>query len=90
METTRLLLQAPRRNIVLLRGIIEGYEGVAILRTVNAHARPALEILVAPAFHDTVRDLSLHALTHDMDLYVFDANHPLLPGEMQRSHCACC
>ncbi len=88
METTRLLLQAPRRNIVLLRGIIEGYEGVAILRTVNA-AQGLLELIVAPAFHDTVRDL-LHALTHDMDLYVFDANHPLLPGEMQRSHCACC
>jgi hypothetical protein len=88
METTRLLLQAPRRNIVLLRGIIEGYEGVAILRTVNA-TQGLLELLVAPAFHDTVRDL-LHALTHDMDLYVFDANHPLLPGEMQRPHCACC
>jgi uncharacterized protein DUF4911 len=88
METIQLLLQAPRRNIVLLRGIIEGYEGVAILRTVNA-TQDLLELLVAPSFHDTVRDL-LHALTHEMDLYVLDANHPLLPLEMQRSNCDRC
>ncbi len=75
METVRLLLQAPRRNIVLLRGIIEGYEGIAILRTVNA-AQGLLELLVAPAFHDTVCDL-LHALADDMDVYILDANHPL-------------
>jgi hypothetical protein len=88
METIRLLLQAPRRNIVLLRGIIEGYEGVAILRTVNA-TQGLLELLVAPSFYDTVHDL-LHALTHEMDLYVLDANHPLLPLAMQRSNCDRC
>jgi hypothetical protein len=88
METVRVLLQAPRRDIVLLRGIIEGYEGVAILRTVNA-VQGLLELLVAPAFHDTVFDL-LHALAHDMDLYVLGVNHPLLPCEMLRSYCDCC
>lgn len=70
METVCLLLQAPRRNIVRLCSIIEGYEGVAILRTVNA-AQGLLELLVAPAFHDTARAL-LHALAHDMDLHVID------------------
>jgi hypothetical protein len=70
METVRLLLQAPRQNIVLLRGIIEGYEGVAILRTVNA-AQGLLELLVAPAFRDTMFNL-LHALAHDMNLYILD------------------
>jgi hypothetical protein len=88
MGTVRVLLQAPRRNIVLLRGIIEGYEGVAILRTVNA-SQGLLELLVAPAFHDTMCDL-LHALTHEMDLYVLDTNHPLLPLEMQQSNCDRC
>jgi hypothetical protein len=88
METVRLLLQAPRRNIVLLRGIIEGYEGVAILRTVNA-TQGLLELLIAPAFHDIARDL-LHALAHEMDLYVLDANHPILPLEMPRSTCDRC
>jgi Domain of unknown function (DUF4911) len=70
METVCLFLQTPRQNIVRLCSIIEGYEGVAVLRTVNA-AQGLLELLVAPAFHDTARSL-LHALAHDMDLHVLD------------------
>jgi hypothetical protein len=77
METTCLLLQAPRRNIVLLCGIIAGYEDLAILRTVNA-SQGLLELLVAPAFHDTALSL-LHTLAHDMDVHVIDANQPIAP-----------
>jgi hypothetical protein len=70
-----ILLQAPRRNIGLLCSILAGYEGVAILRTVNA-AHGLLELLVAPAFHDTALSL-LHTLAHDMDVHVIDANRPI-------------
>lgn len=77
MEVVRLLLRAPRRNIVLLCGIIEGYEGLAILRTVNA-AQGLVELLVAPAFHDTALSL-LHALAYDMDVHVIDATQPIAP-----------
>ena len=70
MEVVCLLLQTPRQNIVRLCGIIEGYEGIAVLRTANA-AQGLLELLVAPDFHGTARSL-LHALAHDMDLHVID------------------
>jgi Domain of unknown function (DUF4911) len=72
MDTVCLLLHAPRQNIVLLCSIIAGYEGMAILRTVNA-AQGLLELLVAPAFHDTALSL-LRALAHEMDVHVINAN----------------
>jgi len=72
MDTVCLRLHAPRQNIVLLCSIIEGYEGMAILRTVNA-AQGLLELLVAPAFRDTALSL-LRALAYEMDVHVIDAN----------------
>jgi hypothetical protein len=75
METICLLLHTPRSNIVRLCSIIEGYEGVAVLRTVNA-AQGLLELLVAPAFHDTARSL-LHALAHEMNLHVIGMGETL-------------
>jgi hypothetical protein len=68
MDTVRLLLQVPRHNIILLCSIIEGYEGVAVLRTVNP-AQGLLELLVAPAFCTTALTL-LHALAQEMDLHL--------------------
>jgi hypothetical protein len=70
MEAVCLLLHTPRQNIVRLCSLIEGYEGIAVLRTVNA-AQGLLELLVAPDFHDTARSL-LHALAHDIDLHMID------------------
>ena len=56
MDAVRLLLRAPRRNIVRLCSLLEGYEGMAILRTIDA-AQGLLELLVAPAFYCTVLKL---------------------------------
>jgi hypothetical protein len=70
MHTIRLLLRVPRQNIVRLCSIIEGYEGVAILRTI-ASQEGLLELLVAPAFRATVLTL-LTALAQEMELTLLD------------------
>ena len=70
MDTVHLLLRTPRRNIVLLCSIIEAYEGVAVVRTVDP-AQGLLELLVAPAFCATALTL-LHALAQEMELCLID------------------
>ena len=70
MDTVRLLLQVPRRNIVRLCSIIEGYEGMAILRTIDP-TQGLLELLIAPAFHATALCL-LHTLGQELDLCLID------------------
>jgi hypothetical protein len=82
MDTVRLLLRIPRRNIVLLCSIVAGYEGVAVVRTVNP-GQGLVELLVAPAFYATALTL-LHALTQDMDLHLVDAGESMpLSAETQ-------
>lgn len=71
MDTVCLLLRIPRCDIVLLCSIVAGYEGVAVVRTVDP-AQGLVELLVAPAFHTTALTL-LHALAQDMDLHLVDA-----------------
>lgn len=66
MDVVRLLLRAPRQNIVRLCSLLEGYEGIAVLRTIDP-AQGLLELLVAPAFHCTAREL-LQSLASEMDL----------------------
>jgi hypothetical protein len=60
-----------------LCSIVAGYEGVAVVRTVDS-GQGLVELLVAPAFYATALTL-LHALTQDMDLQLVDA------GETQSS-----
>jgi hypothetical protein len=82
MDIVRLLLQIPRRNIVLLCSIVASYEGVAIVRTVDP-GQGLVELLVAPAFHATALTL-LHALTRDIDLHLVDAEESMpLSAEIQ-------
>jgi hypothetical protein len=76
MDTVRLLLRIPRCDIVLLCSIVAGYEGVAVVRTVDP-SQGLVELLVAPAFHTTALTL-LHALAQDMDLHLVDAGEALL------------
>jgi hypothetical protein len=53
MDTTTVLLRVPRREIVLVQGILEGYEGWMATRTL-CPSRGILELLVAPAFYGEV------------------------------------
>lgn len=71
METVCILLRVPRRHIGLLCSLMEGYEGVAILRTIDP-VQGLLELLVAPAFLSTALAI-IHALAHDLDLCLIDA-----------------
>ena len=66
MDVVRVLLQVPRCDIGLLCSVLEGYEGIAIVRTVNP-GQGLIELLVAPAFHATALDV-LKALAQDMAL----------------------
>ena len=75
MDTVRLLLRVPRCDIVLLCSIVAGYEGVAIVRTVDP-AQGLIELLVAPAFYTTAVTL-LHALAQDMELHLVDTGDSL-------------
>lgn len=61
-----MLLQVSRCDIALFCSILEGYEGIAVVRTVNP-VQGLIELLVAPAFHTAALDL-LTALAQDMPL----------------------
>jgi hypothetical protein len=56
VDTVTLLVRVPRREIVLVQGILEGYEGRMATRTL-CPSRGILELLVAPAFVGEVRTL---------------------------------
>ena len=55
-----LLVQVRRRDIALLCNLVGTYEGLGIVRTLDA-AQGLVELMVAPAFYDTAL-----ALLHDL------------------------
>jgi hypothetical protein len=71
MDVVRVLLQVPCCDIVLLCSILEGYEGIAVVRTVNP-AQGLIELLVAPAFHAAALDL-LKAIAQDIALRLIES-----------------
>jgi hypothetical protein len=71
MDVVSVRLQVARRDIALLCCLVEGYEGVAVVRTVDP-VQGLVELLVAPAFHTTALTL-LKALTQDIDLHLVEA-----------------
>jgi hypothetical protein len=84
METLRVLAQVPRRDIAWLCSLIAGYEGVAIVRTVDP-VQGLVELLVAPAFHSAALTL-LQALAQEMEIRVVEVRTPPAPdvGPAQR------
>lgn len=70
IDVTHVQLQVPRQDIGRLCSLVEGYEGVAVVRTVDP-ALGLVELLVAPAFHDTALRL-LHAIAQDIPLRILD------------------
>lgn len=79
MEDRLVFVQVPRRDIALLCHFVAGYEGVAIVRTVDA-SQGGVVLLVAPAFWSTVCTL-LRALAQEMDVQILEA--PLASWTMQ-------
>jgi hypothetical protein len=66
MDTRCVLLRVERHDIGLLCSLMAGYEGVAIVRTVDPK-QGLVVLLVAPAFYTTVLDI-VQALSQEMPL----------------------
>ena len=60
MDVVNLLVQVRRRDIALLCNLMGSYEGLGIVRTLDAK-EGIVELMVAPAFYDTAL-----ALLHDL------------------------
>jgi Domain of unknown function (DUF4911) len=66
MDTRCVLVRVERHDIGLLCSLMAGYEGVAIVRTVDPK-QGLVALLVAPAFYMTVLDI-IQALSQEMPL----------------------
>ena len=66
MDTRCVLVRVKRHDIGLLCSLMAGYEGVAIVRTVDPK-QGLVALLVAPAFYTTVLDI-VQALSQEMPL----------------------
>ena len=60
MDVVQVLVQVRRRDIALLCNIVGSYEGLGIIRTLDA-PQGIVELMIAPAFYDTAL-----ALLHDL------------------------
>jgi hypothetical protein len=66
MDTRCVLVRVERHDIGLLCSLMAGYEGMAIVRTVDPQ-QGLVALLVAPAFYTTVLDI-IQALSQEMPL----------------------
>ena len=83
MDTRCVLVRVERHDIGLLCSLMAGYEGVAIVRTVDPK-QGLVALLVAPAFYMTVLDI-IQALSQEMPLYLLmteggDMPEGVMPG----------
>ncbi|RPI78498.1 MAG: DUF4911 domain-containing protein [Desulfobacteraceae bacterium] len=56
METVRWTLETERRHIAYLRHLIESYDGMAVVRTVDPQ-QAVIELMIAPGCRDLIMDL---------------------------------
>ena len=66
MDTCCVLVRVERHDIGLLCSLMAGYEGVALVRTVDPR-QGVVALLVAPAFYTTALDI-VQALSQEMPL----------------------
>ena len=79
MDTRCVLVRVERHDIGLLCSFMAGYEGMAIVRTVDPK-QGLVALLVAPAFYRTVLDI-IRALSQEMPLCLLMTE----AGDMQES-----
>jgi hypothetical protein len=70
MDTRCVLVRVERHDIGLLCSLMAGYEGVAMVRTVDPR-QGIVVLLVAPAFYTTVLDI-VQALSQEMPLCLLE------------------
>jgi hypothetical protein len=71
MDTCCVRVRVERHDIGLLCSLMAGYEGLAIVRTVDPQ-QGLVELLVAPAFYMTVLDI-MQSLSQEMPLCLLTA-----------------
>ena len=60
METTKLLFRVTRKEINIVQWIIESYDGMAVMRTVNPQ-EAIIEIMISPGCKTLILEL-IHSL----------------------------
>lgn len=83
MDTRCVLVYVERHDIGLLCSLMAGYEGVAIVRTVDSK-QGLVALLVAPAFYRIALDI-IQALAQEMPLCLLttetgDTPESVMPG----------
>jgi len=59
METAKWTLEIERQAIAYLRNLIESYDGMAVVRTIDPH-RAVIELMISPGCQDLIKDLLLY------------------------------
>jgi len=81
MDTRCVLARVKRHDIGVLCSLMAGYEGVAIVRTVDPK-QGLVALLVAPAFYMTVLDI-IQALSQEMPLCLLATEAGDLPENVR-------
>jgi len=71
MDACCVLVRVACNDIGLLCSLMAGYEGVAVVRTIDP-GQGLVELVVAPAFYTVALDI-LQALAQEMSLCLLDA-----------------
>ena len=64
METIRILLKAERREISYIQWIIESYDGMAVMRTVDPQ-EAIIELMISPGCESLVLEILDHLNKHE-------------------------
>jgi hypothetical protein len=56
MATTKQFIEVDRREINYIQSIVEAYDGMAVVRTIDPH-RALIEIRISPGCEDMVSEL---------------------------------
>lgn len=74
MDTIRILARIAKKEIVYVNSLIEAYEGMAVMRTVNAE-RGLVEFQVSPHYLDDMQ-LLLKALSREISITLLKTDEP--------------
>jgi hypothetical protein len=59
METVKWTIEIERHQIAYLRNLIESYDGMAVVRTIDPH-QAVIELMISPGCQDLIMELLLH------------------------------
>ena len=71
MDVVQLQIQVQRSDIAFLCNLVGSYEGLGIIRTVDA-AQGLVEMMVAPAFYETALALLEHLSQGEVPLRILN------------------